>query len=107
MDGSLQHQVSSSPKISLPLSDFAGFLLFLFGIFIILELKGRSLEETDELFEAHLKFGWQFATCKTQGTGAKIAALQNENFDRFRKLSVASGLDEKAGRSDSGEELRV
>ena len=89
------------------MSDFAGFLLFLFGIFIIPELKGRSLEETDELFEAHLKWGWQFATYKTQGTGAKIAALENENLERFRKLSVASGIDEKSGRSDSGEELKV
>ena len=37
----------------------------IFGIFFILELKGRSLEETDKLFDAGLKWGWQFANYQT------------------------------------------
>ncbi|KAK0301592.1 hypothetical protein LTR82_018227, partial [Friedmanniomyces endolithicus] len=52
------------------------FVLMLFGIFIIPELKGRSLEETDELFNANLKWGWQFKTYQTHGIGAQIAALE-------------------------------
>lgn len=69
------------------------FLLFLFGIFIIPELKGRSLEETDELFNAGLKWGWQFSSYKTQGTGAVIAALQNDDVGRVRRLSSVARID--------------
>ena len=80
-------------------------MLFLFGIFIIPELKNRSLEEVDELFNAKLKWAWQFDSYRTTGTGAKIAALQGQDTDRLRRLSVASipSLpDEKAGsNSDS------
>lgn len=72
------------------------FLLFLFGIFIIPELKNRSLEEVDELFEAKLKFAWQFSSYRTQGLGAKIAALQTQDTERLRRLSVAS-IPEIAG----------
>lgn len=73
-----------------------GFLLFLFGLFIIPELKGRSLEETDELFAAGLH-AWQFSKHQTQGTGAKIAALQNEDHEEVRRLSVTQqgGGEEK------------
>lgn len=48
----------------------------LFGIFLVPELKGRSLEETDELFDAGLVWGWQFSKYKTTGAGARIAALE-------------------------------
>jgi hypothetical protein len=65
------------------------FLLFLFGVFIVPELKGRSLEETDELFNAGLKFGWQFGSYATKGTGAQIRAIENEDKEKLRKLSVA------------------
>lgn len=84
---------------------YTGFLLFLFGIFIIPELKNRSLEEVDELFEVRLKFAWQFASYRTQGTGAKIAALQGQDTERLRRLSVVSvpeATDEKRlSNSDS------
>lgn len=61
------------------------------------------MEETDELFEAHLKWGWQFSSYRTIGTGAKIAALQNDDSDRLRRLSSVAvpnkedgfGVDEK------------
>ena len=62
----------------------------LFGLFIIPELRGRSLEETDGLFDAGLKWGWQFASYRTAGTGAQIAALQNEDKEKVRRLSVVS-----------------
>lgn len=79
------------------------FLLFLFGIFIIPELKNRSLEEVDELFDAKLKFAWQFSTYKTQGIGAQIAALQGQDTERLRRLSVASipGEEKRYSASDS------
>lgn len=71
---------------------FAGFILFLFGVFIVPNLKGRSLEEVDELFGAGLKWGWQFSRYHTAGTGAKIAALEKEDHDGVRKLSVSAGV---------------
>jgi hypothetical protein len=61
------------------------FVLMLFGIFIIPELKGRSLEETDELFNANLKWGWQFKTYRTHGTGAQIAALELKDVSPLNK----------------------
>ena len=67
-----------------------GLLLMIFGIFFVPELKGRSLEETDELFNAGLKWGWQFSKYKTTGTGAQIAALENEDEEKVRKLSATS-----------------
>lgn len=65
-----------------------GFLLFLFGVFIIPELKGRSLEEVDELFNAGLKWGWQFSSYRTEGTGAQIAALEDEDTKRADSLGA-------------------
>jgi len=41
------------------------------------ELKGRSLEEVDELFAANL-WAWQFEKHDTHGSGALITALENE-----------------------------
>ena len=70
----------------------AGFILFLFGVFIIPDLKGRSLEEVDELFGARLKWAWQFSRYQTEGTGAKIAALEKEDDEEVRKLSVSAGV---------------
>ena len=66
------------------------FILFLFGVFIVPELKGRSLEETDELFNAGLKFGWQFSSYVTKGTGAQIRAIEQEDKEKLRKLSAGS-----------------
>ncbi|CAK7224870.1 hypothetical protein SBRCBS47491_005701 [Sporothrix bragantina] len=50
---------------------------FIWGILFFPELKGRSLEEVDELFEANL-WAWQFSKYETHGTGRLLAALENE-----------------------------
>ena len=58
-------------------SQFAGISVaaFFFTLFFIPELKGRSLEETDELFEMNL-WAWQFADAQTTGVGRRIAMLE-------------------------------
>lgn len=65
-------------------------ILMLFGIFLVPELRGRSLEETDELYAAGLKWGWEFSKFQNRGTGAQIAALENEDHEKIRKLSAPS-----------------
>ncbi|OAA63769.1 General substrate transporter [Niveomyces insectorum RCEF 264] len=49
----------------------------IWGILFFPELKGRSLEEVDELFEARL-WAWQFNKYETHGTGHLLATLENE-----------------------------
>ncbi len=73
-------------------------ILMLFGIFLIPELKGRSLEETDELFDAGLMWGWQFPSYKTSGAGARLAALERDDTMTADKQSSTSvELAEHAG----------
>ena len=50
----------------------------IFAIFFVPELKGRSLEETDELFDMNL-WAWQFHNAKTIGIGARITQLEEGN----------------------------
>lgn len=50
---------------------------FIWGIIFFPELKGRSLEEVDELFAAKLH-AWQFKNYETHGTGRLLAELENE-----------------------------
>lgn len=48
-----------------------------YSIFFVPETKGRSLEELDELFEHRPSIpSWKFASTKTTGVGAKVAALE-------------------------------
>lgn len=47
----------------------------LFSVFFVPELKGRSLEETDELFAMKL-WAWQFNKAETHGVGSRIARLE-------------------------------
>lgn len=52
----------------------------LFFVFFLPELKGRSLEEVDELFEQKL-WAWQFENAKTHGIGHRIAHLREADGD--------------------------
>ena len=56
----------------------AGYLSGFFGIFFTPELKGRSLEEVDELFEAKLQ-AWQFKKFQTTGVGHRLTELEKHN----------------------------
>ncbi|KAJ5097379.1 hypothetical protein N7456_008100 [Penicillium angulare] len=47
------------------------------GILFFPELKGRGLEEVDELFEAKI-WAWQFKQYETRGAGRTLATLENE-----------------------------
>ena len=49
----------------------------LFAIFFLPELRGRSLEEVDELFESpRFRWAWQFKNAQTTGLGARVAQIQ-------------------------------
>ena len=50
-------------------------LSFFFFVFFLPELKGRSLEEVDELFDRGL-WAWQFNKAETYGVGAEIRGLE-------------------------------
>ncbi|KAL1866974.1 hypothetical protein VTK73DRAFT_4443 [Phialemonium thermophilum] len=54
-----------------------GLFSLFWGIFFFPELKGRSLEEVDELFAAKL-WAWQFSKYQTHGKGHLLAVLENE-----------------------------
>ncbi|KAL7421068.1 hypothetical protein Q5752_003952 [Cryptotrichosporon argae] len=71
---------TKGPKIGFLFMGFAGMAL-IFAIFFAPELKGRSLEEVDELF-AKFRWGWEYKGYKTTGVGAAVAqAEQHENVD--------------------------
>nr|XP_018265101.1 uncharacterized protein I303_03284 [Kwoniella dejecticola CBS 10117]OBR87259.1 hypothetical protein I303_03284 [Kwoniella dejecticola CBS 10117] len=48
---------------------------FIFSVFYVPEIAGRSLEEMDELFEMRL-WAWQFKNAETSGVGRRIAQLE-------------------------------
>lgn len=52
---------------------FAGFttLYLIWSIFFLPDLKGRSLEEVDELFNAKL-WAWEFSSYKTQSLAGRV-----------------------------------
>lgn len=68
------------------------------------KLKGRSLEETDELFDAGLRWGWQFSSYTTTGAGARIAAIENEDYEKIKELDVKSEHVENANDSRTSNE---
>ena len=92
-----------------------------FGVFLVPELRGRSLEEVDELYDAGLKWGWQFKVIshsnilkfsnlltvppqqsyETTGAGAQIAALENEDHEKLRGLRAKS-IDDTNGVGHAG-----
>jgi hypothetical protein len=53
-------------------------LCLIFAILFVPELKGRSLEEVDELFEANL-WAWQFSSYQTTGVGSRIAQVEKHD----------------------------
>lgn len=68
-------------KIGWIFGSVAAFAI-IWAIFFFPELKGRSLEEVDELFAAKL-WAWQFSKYETHGAGHLVAALENEGvFDK-------------------------
>ncbi|SMY21266.1 unnamed protein product [Zymoseptoria tritici ST99CH_1A5] len=67
----------------------ASAFLALLGFFFVPELRGRSLEDTDELFD-HCLWGWQFSKYQSVGIGAKIAAIQVSDSVRLRGASITS-----------------
>ncbi|KJY01103.1 hypothetical protein TI39_contig303g00048 [Zymoseptoria brevis] len=78
----------------------ASAFLATFGFFFGAELRGRSLEETDELFD-HCLWGWQFSKYQSVGIGAKIAAVQGSDSVRLRRASTTS---DKGGLHVAGSE---
>ncbi|KAJ9647499.1 hypothetical protein H2204_000128 [Knufia peltigerae] len=64
-------------------------LSFFFFVLFMPELKGRSLEEVDELFERKL-WAWQFSKAKTYGTGNQVTLIE----DNGQELSVEAGKEQ-------------
>ncbi|OJJ00793.1 hypothetical protein ASPVEDRAFT_149709 [Aspergillus versicolor CBS 583.65] len=56
----------------------AGYLSGFFGFFFTPELKGRSLEEVDQMFEAGLH-AWQFKDFQTTGAGRRLTELERHD----------------------------
>jgi SP family sugar:H+ symporter-like MFS transporter len=54
---------------------FAGMAL-IFAIFFVPELRGRSLEEVDELF-SKFRCGWEYTRHETTGVGAAVARVEH------------------------------
>lgn len=87
---------------------FAGMcaLSLVFAVLCFPELKGRSLEETDELFERRL-WAWQFAKAKTTGAGARIHALENGSVDDLEAAADDAWDRKDAGGGKDGVQVRT
>ncbi|OCF75584.1 flavonol synthase [Kwoniella mangroviensis CBS 8886] len=75
---------------------FAGIagIGLLYAIFLLPELRGRSLEEVDELFEKpRFRWGWQFKGVVTTGVGAQIANLESHKAAAAVHPDVETGKD--------------
>ncbi|KAK5273415.1 hypothetical protein LTR96_000014 [Exophiala xenobiotica] len=79
-------------------------LSFIFFILFIPELKGRSLEEVDELFERKL-WAWQFSKAQTHGIGNQIAAMEDGSEIESGKAQLTATHIDNAGNTHS-EEVR-
>lgn len=77
---------------------FGGFttLYFVWAVFCMPELKNRSLEEVDELFEEKL-WAWQFSKYKTKGLAGRVThheiELSEKHVPREHKASAAQVED--------------
>ncbi|ORX38012.1 general substrate transporter [Kockovaella imperatae] len=65
------------------------------GYLFFPELKGRSLEEVDELFEANLR-AWQFSKYQTTGEASTLRALENQDHspDTSKRPETAEYLED-------------
>ncbi|RDW88146.1 MFS general substrate transporter-27 [Coleophoma cylindrospora] len=63
------------------------FISLLFVIFYLPELKGRSLEELDELFQRKISV-WRFGTTATEGVGAEIRAIDDQVGEMDGKMII-------------------
>ncbi|RDH26321.1 general substrate transporter [Aspergillus welwitschiae] len=68
------------------ISAAAGYLSGLYGFFFTTELKGRSLEEVDQMFEARLH-AWEFKDFQTTGAGRRLVELE-----RHDKTALEEGM---------------
>jgi MFS transporter, SP family, sugar:H+ symporter len=68
------------------------------AVFVLPELKGRTLEELDELFQKHVSV-FEFKTYQTTGAGATLAVIEgmaHNTDDKTAELMVAEkSLDQK------------
>lgn len=64
-------------------------LAVIFAIFFVPELKGRSLEEVDELFEANL-WAWQFDKYQTKDLSSRVARLEEKDLEDDKVRSEVS-----------------
>lgn len=66
------------------------FISFLFVVFYLPELKNRSLEELDEMFQAKVSV-WRFGGYKATGVGHEITVVEKKHDD----MEILDGISEK------------
>lgn len=59
---------------------------------VLTRLQGRSLEEVDALFDAHI-WAWQFKGYKTTGTAGLLTDIENHG------VAAAAAEDDDAGKT--------
>jgi SP family sugar:H+ symporter-like MFS transporter len=84
---------TKGPKIGYLFMGFAGMAL-IFAIFFAPELKGRSLEEVDEMFQK-FRWGWEYKGYKTTGVGAAVAQAEHGELANTKEVADGAEVDEK------------
>ncbi|WVQ85136.1 hypothetical protein IAT38_007301 [Cryptococcus sp. DSM 104549] len=93
------------PKVGWIFAGIAAAAL-VFVTFFVPEFAGRSLEETDELFEKKL-WAWQFDKATTTGVGARIAEIEASANHGGVKPTAERSLHEDIGDNDSKDQVHV
>ncbi|WVW84355.1 hypothetical protein I302_106389 [Kwoniella bestiolae CBS 10118] len=71
-------------------------LALVFAVLFLPELKGRSLEEMDEL-SSRFRWGWQYSSFKTTGVGARMAQVEMAKVEGVQTdTKLNDGSDDKA-----------
>lgn len=85
-----------SSKVGFIWGGFTTFYL-IWALFYLPELKNRSLEEVDELFEAKL-WGWQFSKFKTKSLAGRVALHDTQGTEKavFQEESTAAAMEIEA-----------
>ncbi|WVQ67446.1 uncharacterized protein L199_005646 [Kwoniella botswanensis] len=71
----------------------AAVIALFFTVFFVAELKGRSLEEMDELL-SKFRWGWQYSSFQTIGVGAQMAQVE---------MAIVDGINDDTKLNDDSD----
>ena len=99
--------IALGPKLGYVFMGLA-ILSFFFFVFFLPELKGRSLEEVDELFSRGL-WAWQFNKAETYGVGAEIRGLEqgHNQYEVKREDTQLEGSQQDVDEDQYGQRVKV